>query len=254
MRKFVAALAFVLTLAPALAQNGLPGGPGAQIPNSAGGGSGGGSPTGAAGGGLGGTYPNPTVAAVPASAMPALTGDCTTTAGAVATSCTKTGGTAYGPAATAAAGQIPGIATSTAASAGNVGEFIGASVPFGSAVALTTNTAANVTSVSLTAGEWRCEGAVSFYNSVGNAVVTNFEGWNSATSAPTVPTPGVLGYSIASGVSETGPGTGVASVTLSTGSARYLLASTTTVYLGALAAFTVSAVGAFGTIGCQRVR
>lgn len=42
MRKSIAALlALVLTLAPALAQNGLPGGPGAQIPNSTGGGGGG---------------------------------------------------------------------------------------------------------------------------------------------------------------------------------------------------------------------
>jgi hypothetical protein len=37
---------------------------------------------------------------VPAAQMPALTGDCTTTAGAVATTCTKTNGTAFGTAAT----------------------------------------------------------------------------------------------------------------------------------------------------------
>jgi hypothetical protein len=37
MRRLIAALAFVLTFAPALAQNGLPGAPGAQVPNSPGG-------------------------------------------------------------------------------------------------------------------------------------------------------------------------------------------------------------------------
>jgi hypothetical protein len=46
----------------------------------------------AAGGGLAGTYPNPTIAAVPASAMPALTGDVTSAVGSVATTVAKIGG------------------------------------------------------------------------------------------------------------------------------------------------------------------
>lgn len=44
--------------------------------------------------------------ALPAARMPALTGDCTTSAGAVATTCTKTSGTAFGTAATAAGAWI----------------------------------------------------------------------------------------------------------------------------------------------------
>jgi hypothetical protein len=56
--------------------------------------------------------------------MPALTGDCTTSAGAVATTCTKTGGVAFTTNSTAAVGQLPGTTTNDNASTGKVGEFV----------------------------------------------------------------------------------------------------------------------------------
>lgn len=88
MRRIIAALALVLTIAPAVAQNGLPGGPGAQIPNSAGGsGSGGG--------------------------ITALTGDCTASgSGSVAATCLKTNGAPFGALATVAPGT--GVAAAAA--------------------------------------------------------------------------------------------------------------------------------------------
>lgn len=49
---------------------------------------------------------------LPAAAMPALTGDCTTSPGAVATTCTKTSGTAFGALATVTPGT--GVATAAA--------------------------------------------------------------------------------------------------------------------------------------------
>src|SRR5580693_8105074 len=52
-------------------------------------------------------------------------------------------------------GQLPGIASNTAAAAGNIGEYITSSVasPGG---AISNNVAANITSVSITAGDWDC--------------------------------------------------------------------------------------------------
>lgn len=144
-------------------------------------------------------------------------------------------------------GNIAGTTTNDNAAAGNVGEFKSSVVPIGSAVTLTTSgVPVDITSISLTAGDWDVWGNVGF---TGNGIVgaSGWYAWTSATSA-------------------TQPDLSLASIQVLTASAsttlaeavpyqRYSLASTTTIYLtGEFAAGAVTSVVGFGGIYARRVR
>lgn len=144
-------------------------------------------------------------------------------------------------------GQIPGTATNDNASAGNVGEYVSSAVAQGSAVSLTTNIAANITSISLTAGDWDVEGVI-FFNPNVATVTTVLAGGVSATSA-TLPTPGAEGYA-----QWVGNLTGASVPSLTACSKRISLASPATIYLVAFATFTANTNAAYGTIRARRVR
>lgn len=140
---------------------------------------------------------------------------------------------------------IHGTATNNSAAAGILGQIISSLVATGSPVTLTTNTAANVTSISLTAGDWDIEGNVNF--NLTGATATAFSAGISLTTA-TVPTDG---SEVASGVVTTAI-TGVNGITLPR--KRVSIAGTTTVYLVAKSTFTLGSETAFGGITARRVR
>lgn len=147
------------------------------------------------------------------------------------------------------AGHVPGIATNTAASAGEVGEYISSTVLTGAAVALVNSTAKDVTTVSLTAGEWECQAVIDW---TGTGTLTNARSWISLTAntQPTVPNSGA--FAAWSG-SVVGPQTSNPGPILPTGAIRFSLSGTTTVSLGSLAIFSGS-ISAYGFIGCRRMR
>lgn len=149
---------------------------------------------------------------------------------------------------TAGTAAVAGTSTNDNATAGNIGQYISSSVLIGSAVSLTSSVAANVTSISLTAGDWDVSGVV-LYNPNAATTTSYMQVGISQTSA-TQPTLGAENNGVfstdtlAAGVAEA----------FTIGPMRISLAGTTTVYLVAEATFAVNTQSAYGFIGARRVR
>ncbi len=145
---------------------------------------------------------------------------------------------------------IIGTTTNNDAAAGSVGELISSTVLVGAAVSLTTTVSADITSISLTAGDWDVWGICNC--TVGGSTTTSrVSGWISTTSAtpPTAPNEGAYCYMDLSAAANTGEPT-----YFYAGQKRISLAGTTTVYLSVNCAFATSTMGAFGFIGARRIR
>lgn len=137
---------------------------------------------------------------------------------------------------------IVGTATNNDAAAGYVGQFISSVIAAASAVSLTNNIAANVTSISLTAGDWDVYGNVFFISS--GSLITAALAWSSATSA-TIPDQSLYNANYL--------GAGTAAQGVGIPYKRYSLSGTTTVYLTGLANFTGTCT-ACGGIYARRAR
>ncbi len=126
------------------------------------------------------------------------------------------------------------------AAAGDVGEYL--TDTFGVA-ALSTNTAADVGTLALTAGDWDVGGYVLFTSSANNLAVA--QAWVGTTSA-TAPEPR---STIILFVGAMGGGTRLVAPTI-----RVSSASPVTVYLGAEATFPAGTAGGQGIIWARRAR
>lgn len=146
-------------------------------------------------------------------------------------------------------GQFPGTATNDDAAAGNVGEYISSEIANASAVALTNNVAANVTSISLTAGDWDVWGNIYLKQTGASAQITLAEGYITTTSAARATAPNAGAYFFDQQSKTAG-----SEMAFPVGRKRLSLSGTTTVYLGILSLFNTSTIGAFGFLGARRVR
>lgn len=148
---------------------------------------------------------------------------------------------------------IIGTTTNNTAAAGSVGEMISSFVAVGSAVGLTSGVSANVTSISLTAGDWDVWGAVATNpNAATTTSIVNC-GINT-TSATLAVFPGSIGVP---GVgraflSSAVPAGGITIADIPTTPLQ--LSGTTTVYLVTNVTFAVNTLSAYGAIIARRRR
>lgn len=144
--------------------------------------------------------------------------------------------------------RLRGTNTNDSAAAGNIGEYISSTVVLGSAVSLTNNTPANVTSISLTAGDWdvSCTLNLTTVNITTGSV--NIIGSISTTTA-TLDGTDTRESSLPLG---SGPIGGSARIVV--GPSRFSLSATTTIFMVAEVSFTGGSCSAYGTIRARRMR
>jgi len=148
-------------------------------------------------------------------------------------------------------GGIVGTTTNDDANAGIVGQYVTASIPFSSAVSLTTGTTANVTELtSLAAGDWDVWGEILM-----SGTATSVADSNVAISLTTATMPGEPSVGLArTADSSLGSFAATGARRLTTGVARISIASATTVYLVASCVFSGGTSTVSGAIKARRVR
>lgn len=138
---------------------------------------------------------------------------------------------------------IVGTTTNNNANAGSVGEYVTAT---GTGVSLTSSTPANITSISLTAGDWDVSGFVVHLAAASTIINGAFTGIS--TTSATLPSQ--PNYGGMNGLSLTAN----SQMAVNAPVQRLSLSATTTVYLVSNAQFTTSTLTATGTIRARRVR
>lgn len=151
-----------------------------------------------------------------------------------------------------AVGQIPGTATNDAGSAGSIGEYVVSTIDQGSAVSLTTGTVTNITSISLTAGDWDVWLDARFTGGNTTTVSNMLYASISTTSATPDVTAGRI--SVEYYGAQTPFASSTAFVGFTVGPTRMSLSGTTTTYFVVRCDFAVSTCLGYGSLMARRVR
>ena len=146
---------------------------------------------------------------------------------------------------------IKGTGLADSAQAGSIGEVITATVATGSSISLTSVTSANVTNISLTAGDWDVWGCVCF--TLGATTTMGYLSCGINTTSATLPLNNA-GVSTRAGAGTNATIDVTVDSVLPIAPIRINISATTTVYLVARAKFGTSTCKAYGTIYARRRR
>lgn len=148
------------------------------------------------------------------------------------------------------AGQFPGSGTDDNADAGNVGEYIYSEIGSGAAVPLTSGTAADITSIELTPGDWDVWATVAS-DPAASTTTSAVNAWINTASATNPGAPNNGAYLS----SQLTIGAGLGQV-MPVGQMRISVAAetTATAYLSTNMTFAASTMGAYGFLGARRAR
>lgn len=172
---------------------------------------------------------------------------------ALTTAVTGSGGIVLATSPTITTPAIVGVSNGSNASSGNVGEYISSTVVFASAVALTSGSNSNITSISLTAGDWDLT-AIGSFNLAATTNVTQLGVGIGTTSGTFLGTTNPTQYSQVLFGSGQVLGTSFSIYSIPSFYTRVSISGTTTYFLIALGTFTVSTCAAYGSLQARRVR
>lgn len=144
--------------------------------------------------------------------------------------------------------NLQGTATNDNAAAGKYGEYLEANRALGSILSLTTGVIADITTLSLTAGDWDVSGCALFVAGPSTSVT----GLRCSIALVTSTLDQTVGRT--AGLTMAASVVGIPPNALATKTLRFSLAATTTLYFTAKADFTISTMGVYGHISARRAR
>lgn len=150
--------------------------------------------------------------------------------------------------------DVSGTTTNDSAATGYIGEYVEGVVAEASKISLTTNTVANLTSISLTAGDWDVTALSEFQTGTGTNITILLGDLSTSTgSPPTLDTTAGRLSTLTFGSSGLVMTNGL-DISVVNPVYRFSLSSTTTIYLHVRGNFTVSTLKAWGILRARRVR